>query len=1056
MKAQSHATRGVLDVTRRGVLAGGGTVVISTPLTVSTSEAAATTQAVKVSQLAEPKDLSDAQPTFSWALPDRAAPEVQIAYQIVVTHDRRGVVWDSGKVASERTTGLIYAGPVLQAGEGYRVAVRSWTSGPQGNLSFAGRWDVALSPSDWTAAWLVAEDATDQADRDAGLPVVRALAEGERPQRFRLEFTADQDADLLITLAPEGRLAAVALDGVPLEAPYRHPNAWGDAPAFRTSRAIEAGAHVLDVEVASISSPAKEVGLGGQLRLTGRDGAVRRIVDGWRVLAPNGATSRPAVASPQPRAPWPPAPARRLRREFEITEPVARARLRVAAIGAYDARLNGEPASADRLSGESVDFTKRVLYRTHDMTNRLVRGANVLALTVGDGWFASYMAPDNRYPFGLGPRLASAQLDVTYRSGRTMRVATDPTWREAGSPIIASEIYDGETYDARLETPGWDRPGYDDSHWSPVVAAPRPPVSLVPQTSPPIRVTETLAPRSLASPRPDLRVVDFGQNFTGWVRLRLRAPTGAPILLRFAERLGSDGLVDQRNLRGARATDTYFARGGGAETFEPTFTYHGFRYVQIEGLGSGVVLEGVEGCVVGTDLTLTGQIKTGSSLVDQIWRNSVWSQRSNFVGIPTDCPQRDERLGWVGDARVFWDAAAYNMDVYAFTRRFMNDLRDAQRADGSFPPWAPMAVKTAATPLVQGSMPGWADGGVTLPWVAAQRTGDATVIHENWSAMRRFADGVLEKNPDGLWTRGRGLNLGDWLSVDATTPYEETTPKDLLATALLVRLLDQMADMGDWSGHHDQAEAYRAHAARSRSAFLPFIREDGVVGNGSHTSYALALAHQLVPEPRKAAVGRRFVEDIRRRGSMLSCGFVGAPVALDALAEVGEHTLIYDLLLRTEYPSWGYMVSQDATTMWERWNSDAGDVSMNSFNHYAFGAVTGFLYRRVAGIETAEPGFARLRMRPVMDRRVGHASATYDSVRGRIQTEWRLEGDSLAYDIRLPANTSAEVHLPAREGTSVRLGRRRLEEGRDPRLVQRDPTGVVLDLGGGAHRIRIE
>ncbi|MEN5364150.1 family 78 glycoside hydrolase catalytic domain [Brevundimonas intermedia] len=936
----------------------------------------------------------------------------------------------------------------------YHAVIETWFGGERAGETFEARWETALSPSDWTAAWLSAEDATDQADYDAGLPVVRAPRPTDGKRRFRLDFTADRASEVMITIAPEGRLVSVSLDGAAFDLPVRHPNAWGDAPALRVARPVEAGSHTLLVDVAAVSDASETVGLGGQVRSTAADGQVTRIVSGWRTQAQNGPWSTPALVSPAPRAPWPPAPARQLRHEFEIDEPVSRARLRVAAIGAYDARLNGEAASGDRLAGEAVDFSKRVLYRTHDVTEHLVRGANVLALTIGDGWFASYMAPDNRYPFGFGPRLASAQLDVTYRSGRVVRIQTDPSWRAAGSPITASEIYDGETYDARLETPGWDKAGYDDAGWAPAAVSPAPKAALFPQSSAPIRATETLRPQNLSNPSPDVRVVDFGQNFSGWARVRLRAPAGAVVTLRFAEMLGQDGHVDQRNLRGARASDRYVARGGAAETFEPLFTYHGFRYVQVEGLTDGIVLEAIEGRVAGTDLPVTGQIKTGSALVDQIWRNSVWSQRSNFVGIPTDCPQRDERLGWTGDARVYWDAAAYNMDTYAFTRRFMNDLRDAQRADGSFPPWAPMAVHTATTPLVQGAMPGWADGGVTLPWIAAQRSGDPTIIHENWTALRRFTDHVLDANPDGLWIKGRGLNLGDWLSVDATNPYDVTTPKDLLATALLVRFLDQMADMGDWSGRAGEGASYRAQAARSREAFQQYIAADGVVGNGSHTSYALALAHDLVPEAKKAAVGRKFVEDVRRRGTMLSCGFVGTPIALDALAQVAEPALIYDLLLRTEYPSWGYMIAKGATTMWERWNSDAGDVSMNSLNHYAFGAVTGFLYRRIVGIETAAPGFARLRMRPLVDPRVGYARGTYDSVRGRIEAEWRLEGDRLSYDIRLPTNTTAEVHLPAMAGASVRLGRRRLDD-QDARVGRRDAAGVVLDLGPGRHQIRI-
>ena len=552
----------------------------------------------------------------------------------------------------------------------------------------------------------------------------------------------------------------------------------------------------------------------------------------------------------------------------------------------------------------------------------------------------------------------------------------------------------------------------------------------------------TLKPRSINEPRPGVFVFDFGQNFAGVCRLHVKGAAGERVELRFAEILKDDGAVDQSNLRAAKARDIFILRGDVAgETFEPSFTYHGFRYVEMEGFPGTPTLDALEGVVLHSDLPVTGALAIDNPLIERLWQNSLWSQRSNFTGIPTDCPQRDERLGWTGDACVFWDAAAFNMDVYAFTARFLDDMRDAQTPAGAFSDYAPAARRGGDEPA-----PGWADAGVVLPWTAWMRSGNTSIIEANWDAIVRYLGYLEAANPDHLWRNKRGLDFGDWLALDAKQPGDPTTPKDLIGSAWWAHTAGLAAEMAAAIGRPSDAERFAAMRARIAQAFqAAYVRADGGVGNDSQTGYILALHFGLVPEPLREAAVERLVADIERRGGVLSTGFLGTPFSLDVLADAGRADLVYDLLLRTEFPSWGYMVAKGATTIWERWNGDVGDVAMNSFNHYALGAVTGFLFRRIAGIAPAAPGFKDIAIRPVIDPRVRRGGGAFRSVLGEISTEWALGQDGrFRLACVVPPNARARIHLPARPGQDVRD-----DAGATADPVARTPDEVILEVGSG-------
>ncbi|MFI4975508.1 MAG: family 78 glycoside hydrolase catalytic domain [Caulobacterales bacterium] len=741
-----------------------------------------------------------------------------------------------------------------------------------------------------------------------------------------------------------------------------------------------------------------------------------------------------------------PQPAALLRRPFSCDRLPIAARLYVTAFGAYEAHINGRKVGDAVLAPESTDFSRRALYQIHDVTHLIRAGGNVLGAMLGDGWYSSAFGWKNeRGAFGPPPNRLRAQLELTYAGGRREVVATGGAWRAAASAIVSAEIYAGEVYDARREQAGWSASGFDDSAWSPARVVETPEVPLAAQVSPPIRALERLRPIAVTQPAPGAYVYDFGQNFAGWARLKARGPAGSEIRLRFAEILAKDGNISTENLRGAKATDVFILSGGADETFEPRFTYHGFRYVELTGYPGAPPDHAVEGVVACSDCEVTGTLRTSNPLIDKIWRNSVWSQKSNLFGVPTDCPQRDERLGWMGDAQVYWDAASYTMDVDAFTRRFLGDVRVAQRRTGGFPDVTPFDTRWDGAP-------GWGDAGVILPWTVWRKYGDSAVIEEMWDAMVRWVDWIGANNPDQVWRNRRGVDYGDWLAPDAVSPGDPTTPKDLIGTAFWAYDAALMAEMARATGRAGEADAYADLRARIGQAFVrEFVRDDGSVGNDSQTSHVLALRFGLLPEALRAASAGRLAADIASRGGHLSTGFLGTPYILDALAQNGFEDVAVSLLLQTSFPSWGYMIERGATSMWERWNGDTGDVGMNSFNHYAYGAVTGFLYRRLAGIAPAAPGFEHVDVRPLDDPRLPDGGGTYRSVRGPISTAWRREpGGGFSLDLTLPANTAATVRLPAGPDQA-------LSEGGRPFAgeVRREAGALVADVGSGDYRFLV-
>lgn len=999
-----------------------------------------------------------AHPRLSWRIEDAAT---QAAYRIraaasVAALEAGDLLWDSGDVAGDATFDIAYGGPALQPMQ--RVW---WTVEVNAAATSDPAWfEAGVADADWRGDWIEAEDADAAADRAAGVNWLWGdTSLDPRPHAFRIDF--DAPADLVraeILVAGKDHLRGVWVNGVksPLDWHFdwdTYLPFWGTLAPYEGE--VKPGRNsvcaLVEADVTGFF-PVDGGAFAALIRLHRADGRVDRITgNAFRVMpdppadwtdpdfdagAWRGVVPSTSWAQGDPR---PGEPAMLLRTGFAVTKPVVAARLYATALGAYDARINGAKVSDAILAPEMSVAKSHVLYQTHDVTALLASGENVLGAVVGDGWYASPFGwRIERYGFGPAPRRFRAMLRIDYADGTRDWVTTGPDWKIATSPVLKSEIYDGETFDARRIVPGWALPGFDASGWADAKRGADPGVSLLAQTSPLLKRTGTRRAVSVAEAAPGRFVFDFGQNFSGWVRIRATGPSGTTITAKFAELLNADGTADLANLRLARATDSFTLAGtGGVESFEPHFTYHGFRYVEVAGYPGVPTPDNIEGVIVHSACRETGAMTFHDApLLQSIWNNALWSQRSNFFSVPTDCPQRDERMGWMGDIQVFLDAAAFNMEVDPFIRRFLLEARAAQRDDGAYPIVVPQPLSFPDVVTA-----GWSEAGIILPWQLWQRYGDTAVIDENWDAMQGWMAYVARNNPDHVWRNDRGLDLGDWLSVDAVKPDDETTPRILCATAYWAWSAELMADMAAASGRDADASRYRDLRTAIGAAYATeFVHADGVCGNGSQTSQVLSLAFGLVPNSTRAAAARVLADEIRGRGMKLSTGFLGTPYLLDVFADAGLWDEVSGLLLQTGYPSWGYMPQQGGTTVWERWNGDTGDLSMNSYNHYAFGAVVGFFYRRLAGIAPDAPGFRRIAVRPLWLPSVGRVSARYDSPVGTIATQTDGDADGLnRLALTVPGNAVAQVELPAGKWRGL------------PAEIQETDGLIRFEIGSGTH-----
>ena len=1011
-------------------------------------------------------------PHLSWQSDSTERNWMQTAYQIVVSTspspalDASAKVWDSGKITSAESVGITYGGRKLEPRTRYYWSVRVWDAkGQSTQASEVAWWETGLLNQEWKAKWIAWKNPEQDSELDgvrwiwvAGQDALKAAPKTVAEFRFDLDLT-QRPLEAALFLLARGRFVA-KVNGHEVGAKN---DDWAEFDREDVAQQLVTGKNLIEISVTAPEAdnpgapPATQTvisGLAGLLKITDSDGRSTRIPinEAWSGRLASAPTWQPTMVAGNLSDPrfgkiLPsslPQPAVLLRKRFNVSKAVKAARLYVTALGSYRIFINNERVGQDVLTPDFTDYTKRVLYQTYDVTSLVAASSNAIGAILGDGWFGSGMTWQGRpFSFLPPPTRLLAQLEIEYVDGTREVVSTDESWVGASSPIRRSEIYAGEFYDARLEQRDWAKASFDDSAWSPALVAATPSIAVVGQVSAPVHVTETITPIAIKPLANGTYVFDMGQNMVGWVRLKASGPAGTQIRLRFAEILSPDGSIYRANLRNADATDVFILAGRGEEDFTPLFTFHGFRYVEVTGYPGVPTAAALTGEVINSlNGGPTGTLVTSSDLINRMWKIGIWGQRGNFLSIPTDCPQRDERLGWMGDAGVFWRTGTFNFDIQAFSHKFLKDITDAQTKDGAFTNVSPDLLR----PDGSVGAPGWGDAGVILPWTVWLQYGDKQAITDNWKAMERWMDFITRANPNFLRTKGVGPNYADWLAPD------DRTPKDLLATSYWALIAGMMVDMARAADNQEAVERYTALNENIRKAYqAAYVKDDGAVVGGTQTAYVVTLYMKLAPPGLETTMVNKLVADIESRGWHLSTGFLGTPFLLFTLADHGRADVAYRLLLNETYPSWGYMLSKGATTWWERWNGDTGDPGMNSYNHYAFGSVMAWVYRSVAGIDTnvEGAGYREIVVHPVLDPRVTHARGEYDSVYGRIVSDWEAKpGKSFSLNLTIPANTHAKVYLPAIPNAKV-------IEDNHPVDARPEAGSLILQLGSGSYHLEV-
>jgi alpha-L-rhamnosidase len=747
-----------------------------------------------------------------------------------------------------------------------------------------------------------------------------------------------------------------------------------------------------------------------------------------------------------------------LRGVFRLNAAVRSARAYVTSLGLYELEINGRRVGDELLTPGWTSYRKRLQYQTYDVTSHLRAGENVVGATLGDGWYRGYLAwKDKRNVYGEHLALL-CQIRVEHADGSVEVVGTDGAWKGATGPIRMSDIYMGESYDARLERPGWSAPGYDDRDWAPVRVVEPEKRALIAPAGPPVRRIEEIRPVAILKTPAGETVVDMGQNMVGHLRLRLRGPAGTTVTLRHAEVLDKAGNFYTANLRAAKQQVTYVLKGGTDEVYEPHFSFQGFRYVAVAGWPGELPLDGVTGVVVHSDMPVTGQFRTSSPMLDQLQHNIRWSQKGNFVDVPTDCPQRDERLGWTGDAQAFSRTAAFNMDVAGFFSKWLGDLAADQNPEGSVPFVVPDVLSDAER--FAGGSAGWADAATIIPWNLYLSYGDTRILERQYPSMKAWVEYMRRQAGEGqLWNKG--FHFGDWLAF-ATTASDypgATTGKDLIATAFFAHSTDLVERTAAVLGKTADAAEYAALFPKIKEAFRKeFVTASGRVGENTQTAYALALQFDLLPEELRAEAARRLAADVRTRGH-LTTGFVGTPYLCHVLERFGYLDLAYQLLNRDTYPSWLYPVKQGATTIWERWDGLKPDGSfqdpgMNSFNHYVYGAIGEWMYAVVAGLQLdpAEPGYRHVLAQPRPGGGLTSAEARLETLYGTAASGWSLSGGRLTVLASVPPNTHGTVRLPGATLDGVTEGGSPVTTAPGVTRAVQEATDVVVEVGSGRYR----
>ena len=700
---------------------------------------------------------------------------------------------------------------------------------------------------------------------------------------------------------------------------------------------------------------------------------------------------------------------------FYVSEKIKNAYVYISALGLYNPSINGRQIYKDRLTPGWTDYSIRVNYFAYDVTKFLIENSlNTIGIILAGGWYSGYLGWERkRGYYGKAPKVI-CQLEIEYENGKKEIIKSDESWKASYGPIREADILMGETYDAKMEKQieGWNTKSINDRKWNKIKSFDKINIKLNSHPGNPIRIIQELNPIKITSLSNSKCIFDFGQNFAGFVRIKVNGTKSKKIVLRFGEVLNEDGTLYTENLRMARAVDTYFTRGEDEEIWAPLFTYHGFRYVEVSGLNEKPNEkpneETLTGLVLHSDITRAGNFKSSNKLLNKIYENIIWSQRSNYMDIPTDCPQRDERLGWTADAIDFFKTAAFNFDVYSFFKKWLHDLNDAQGKNGGYPAIAPFP-KLSVGPLYSGAA-GFADAGIITPYFIYKFYNDKNILEKYYSNMQRYVNYLIKNSKNFIRPN---FGYGDWLSIDAETSNE------FIGTAFFAHDVKLMSEISKVLGKISKSKQYELLFKQIRNSFNnKFVLKDGQLKETTQTASLLAINFNLLSKRNTNKAFNNLIKDIESKDEHLSTGFIGLQFLLPTLSNFDREDIAYKLLLDTRYPSWGFMIKNGATTLWERWNSylpDKGiyDPLMNSFNHTSLGVIGVWFYSNIGGINLSQNGFKEIIIKPKLGGDLTFANTSYNSINGKIVSNWKIEKNKFIHEIEIPINTSAIVYLPA-------------------------------------------
>lgn len=1054
----------------------------------------------------DPLGINVIRPRLSWILESGHRNQVQTAYQILVASNAdllasgAANLWDTGKVDSDQTIHVEYEGNPLSSRAQCLWTVRVWDKdGNPSEWSEPARWTMGLLVgTDWSANWIyfdrAAASESNAALEDAQLRIgyiSEAEASPDQEKWISLDLGSLQTIDA-IQLHPVRRFLRDfgALSFINYDVGYLFPKkfvaevasqqdfsdavTWIDrsssdipnpgthAPCYEADsiearyvrlrfprlRKYGAGIHGVALTQIRVFSGDKNVALGALVSasdsLETSECSAGYLVDG-RAQTDDPIPRRPAVLA---------------RREFYIDKSVSRATVYVTALGLYELHINGNCVGDRMLAPEWTAYDKRVQYQTYDVADYVKIGNNVVGAVLGEGWYAGRVLTKPGIS-DEGPKLL-LQLEVEYTDGDVLSVISDSSWRcTDDGPIRYSGLYDGEVYDARREMPEWDRSGFDEGTWHHMTVRATDDRKIEWQPNEPIRPLMDLIPEKVFETRPGVYVFDLGQNMAGTVRFKVKGPRGHTVTIRHAERLNPDGSLFY-NLKGGLSEIRYTLRGDpDGEEYQPHFTYMGFRYVELTGTPSKPAKDAIIGRVFNSGMSEVGEFECSNSLINKLMSNLQWSLRGNFMGVPTDCPQRDERLGWMGDAQSTSGTYPFQLDVAAFFTKWLRDVGDSQADDGRFPDMSPQMYG----PEAFYAHPAWGDAGIVCPWRMYEFYGDTRILSEHYNAAKKWVEWILQSCPDLIW-RADGFP-GDWLNGDRVflEGYPRSganTPGPEFGTLFFAHSVEILSMIAAVIGKDEDADHYRRLSAEIKDAFIDeFVSSDGLIASNTQGTYALALHFDVLKnELRKKAVKHMF-DAFKPYDGHLSTGIQATHRLLFELTRGGHHDFACNLLTLRTPPSWGYMIDQGATTIWERWDGwvegreeHPGFMGwMNSFNHFAYGAVGEWIWRNLVGINTEEPfpAFKHFLIAPLPGPGFRGVTGTYDSIRGKIRSAWEITGGVFELTVIIPPNTTAAVRIPTCDPDTVKESGLLAPQAESVEFLRNEPGAAFYEVSSGTY-----